>query len=83
MTVNVYAIKDVKIGFESPFIRVNDDVAIREFHSAAKFANNPNRFQECPADYELWRLGSYNQETGVITSDVQYVINLQGVIKYE
>lgn len=82
MITNVYAIKDVKLGYEAPFIRQNDSIAIREFHSAAKFAQSPNRFQECPQDYELWKLGTFNQETGVITSDVQYVTNLQGVVKY-
>lgn len=77
--MKVYAIKDLKIGFEPPFTRQNDDVAIREFESAAKFAQGANRFRECPTDYELWSLGEYDMNTGVITSKPEYLSNLLGV----
>lgn len=81
MKTNVYAIKDTKIGFESPFLRVNDDAAKRDFFSAAKFAPEPNRFQQTPADYELYRLGSFDTATGIFESNVEYLCNLIGIVK--
>lgn len=79
MIVNVYAIKDTKVGYESPFLRVNDDAAKRDFISAAKFGPEPNRFAQAPGDYELYKLGTYNQANGELESNVEFICNLAGV----
>lgn len=81
MKINLYAVKDLKVGFEPPFARQNDDVAIREFESAAKFTQGANRFRECPSDYELWKIGEYNMENGCIISKPEYLSNLLGVVE--
>lgn len=79
MIINVYSIKDTKVGFESPFIRSNDDVALRDFKSAALYGPEPNRFKQNPADYELYKLGTFNQATGELSSKVEFISNLAGV----
>lgn len=79
MNYGIYAIKDVKVGFMQPFIQVNDAVAVREFrnivntHSSMVSANH--------TDMELYKLGTYNQDTGSIESNVSFLI--KGVDVYE
>lgn len=63
--LKIYAIKDVKIGFMNPFYLENDEVAIRTFKKAANdmATNSVNDF---PEDKELWCLGSFDTDTGII-----------------
>lgn len=74
--MKIYAIKDLKLGFEPPFCRANNELAIRDFQSAFKFGPEPNRFKQFPADYELWCLGEFDQNNGIITSKIEFVSNL-------
>lgn len=82
MIINLYSIKDLKVGFEPPFCAQNDEIAIRQFHGAAKYGPlEQNRFKQNPSDYELFKIGQINLENGCIESDVQYVTNLLGVVE--
>lgn len=80
MKVNVYAIKDVKLGFEAPFTRVNDQLAIRDFLNVAS-APEQNKLSMNPEDFELWKLGTMETDSGIITSDVQFLKSLIGGLK--
>lgn len=71
--MKLYAIKDVKVGFWKPFVEPNGDVAIREFTTLVNSSGNDFVSQNY-ADLELWCLGSYDDKTGDIVSDVQYCI---------
>ena len=80
MLTNVYSIKDLKVGYEPPFLAQNDEIAVRQFHSAAKYGPvEQNRFKQNPMDYELYKIGTFDSATGVVSADVQYVTNLAGV----
>lgn len=80
MITNVYSIKDLKVGYEPPFLAQNDEIAIRQFHSAAKYGPvEQNRFKQNPMDYELYKIGYFSSETGKISSEVKYITNLAGV----
>lgn len=73
MQTFLYAVFDNKaLVFSQPFSAVNDAVAIRIFCGAATgdtaIANNPQ-------DFVLYRLGSFQDVTGVITPEAQ-LINL-------
>lgn len=82
MIKNIYSIKDVKLGFEPPFCRENDELAKRDFFSAAKYGSvENNRFKQSPADFELYKIGTFNMENGSIETDVQYIANLVGVLE--
>lgn len=61
----IYAIKDCLIGFWSPYVLDNDSVAIRDF--AAMVNSEDPRIRSCRNDLELYRLGEFNEKTGVIT----------------
>lgn len=72
MNLKVYAIKDTKVGFMQPFCQVNDSVAVREFGNLINTGSSV--VSQNYEDMELYSLGSYSQETGVIESDVQYLV---------
>lgn len=68
----IYAIKDVKVGFMSPVIRDNDELMKRDFFNVFR-DKTPNQFNMNPEDFELYRLGEYDQKTGAIVSNVEFL----------
>lgn len=69
MKYGVYAIKDSLSGvFGAPFIDVNDDCAKRTF--AVKMQDSAIR-----QDLQLFKLGEFAMESGVITSFVEFLAN--------
>ena len=67
MINKIYAIKDTKIGFTAPFVMQNDAVAVRMFQGMAQ-ANTPNQVNTYADDKELWTMGEFDDQTGIITS---------------
>lgn len=58
----VYAIRDALNGFGSPFIDSNDASAKRNFAYAVN--NNGDTMSFSPKDYDLYRLGEFDHESG-------------------
>ena len=78
--MRLYAIKDVKVGYWKPFVQHNDSTAHREFANMVNSKTDSfvtDNFQ----DLELWSLGSYDENTGVIESDVNFIVNGSSVHK--
>lgn len=67
MISKIYSIKDTKIGFTAPFILQNDAVAVRAFAGMAK-ALQPNQVNTYPEDKELWSMGEFDDNTGMINA---------------
>lgn len=61
----VFALKDVKVEFMSPFVKQNQAQAIRDFAQAVR-DKEPNILNKTPEDIELWSLGEYDSVTGLI-----------------
>lgn len=79
MINGVFAIKDKKSCFWKPFCQPNDLVARREFDN---MVNSSNEFmQQNYADMDLYKLGTYDDETGVIESKVEFVCSGSDVKK--
>lgn len=73
--LKIYAIKDTKVGeFMNPFYQRSKGEAVRSV-SAAINAKEENHFTKFYNDYELWELGEFNLQTGVITSNIEHIIN--------
>lgn len=70
----IYALKDEKIGFMAPQVQRSDAIAIRAFENILRDPS-PNIVALNPGDFSLYRLGEYDEETGCITSKVEYVTN--------
>lgn len=59
MIYSMYAIQDTMIGFNAPFIMVNEDVAKREYNNFLK--KNPNA-----PDMRLFKIATFDDATGTI-----------------
>lgn len=71
--INVYAVKDdVSSSFNQPFLMVNDQIAIRGFKTLAQ--DESTDIGKYPTDFSLYRLGQYDEKTGVILSDVEFLV---------
>lgn len=73
--LKLYAIKDTCVGkYMNPFPMHNDMEAVRAFKQAIN-SNQKTLIVENYKDMQLVCLGDYNEETGVITSDVRMLAN--------
>lgn len=66
MTYGIYAIKDAKTSFMPANVDYNDASAIRNFEHAVRQPDSLLRSHS--ADYALWKLGTYDNETGSIVA---------------
>nr|DAG80633.1 MAG TPA: DNA binding protein [Microviridae sp.] len=64
MIYGVYAIKDAKTTFMPANVDYNDASAIRNFEHAVRQPDS--LLQSHPADYSLWKLGTFDNESGSI-----------------
>lgn len=71
MELKLYAIKDTKVAFKNPWTHHNDVTAVREIKAGIK-----DQPIEIIQDWELWRVGSYDDKTGIIVPDLHHVANL-------
>lgn len=71
----ICAVKDVKTGLFENLITVrHENEAKREFIAVCKMPET--KFGKYPADYELWRLGQYDDSTGsIIPSTPEHLAN--------
>ena len=81
MIYGVYAIKDAKTSFMPCNVDYNDASAIRNFEHAVMAPDSLMRSH--PADYTLYRLGSYHTDTGIIVSeaDPQQIADAASVVR--
>lgn len=59
--------------FSLPFNEVNDSAAIRSFKLA--ISHDGTLLHDCPQDYDLYRVGSFDDENGEFTNDVSRLYN--------
>lgn len=67
MKTNVYAIRDLKGGiFCEPFVQNTHGVAERAFSELLR--NPQSLLHKYPEDYQLFQIGEYDDNSGLITS---------------
>ena len=73
-TINMYSIKDNTAGtFGAPFVAPNDGIAKRMLQTTMQQPNNQiNAFAE---DFELWKVGKFDEEGATITQDINKIAN--------
>lgn len=79
MIFGLYSIKDLKTGYLPVNTDHNDESAIRNFEHACK--NTDSLFFTHPADYQLFKLGTLNSETGEIIYDPKFLCDAPQIIK--
>lgn len=78
MIMNFYAVKDLMTErYMNPSLMEKDEVAIRQFKSNI---NNIPLWKDNPQDFDLWKLGNYNDETGEINYKPEKIINGRSAI---
>lgn len=75
MKVNVYSVFDEKAGaYLQPFFMVNDAMAIRAVKNAV--SDPDHNFSLNAADYTLFRVGTWDDDGGILTSEKTGLANL-------
>ncbi|WGL31333.1 nonstructural protein [Dipodfec virus UOA04_Rod_939] len=64
MIYGVYAMRDVKVGFLTPSVDVNDQTAVRNFVHAV--VNSESVLYSHAKDFALYRIGSYDSDMGTL-----------------
>jgi len=68
MKTNIYAVQDAKARtYGSPFLLLTDGLATRSFIQAC--LSDQTEFSKHPLDYTLFRIGVYDDETSLVTSE--------------
>lgn len=62
MTFGVYAVRDLKVGFQSVTVQPNDAVAVRGFESTV--INSDSVLFTHAEDFSLFKLGEFDQDSG-------------------
>lgn len=76
MIYGVYSVRDLKAAaFAPPFFLGRDEVALRTFSDALKDPSHPMAAH--PEDYHLYRLGEFDDSTGVLvpSPEPKFLIN--------
>lgn len=79
MKFGLYSIKDLKTGYLPISTDHNDNSAIRNFEHACK--NTDSLFFTHPSDYQLWKLGTFDSDTGVIEYAAKFLCDAPQVRK--
>ena len=82
MKIGIYSVRDALVGFSTPFYARNDGEAHRLFANSAN-AGTPNIVNTNPEDKELFKLGSFDEETGELEKDLRFIVSAKAVIKEE
>lgn len=79
MKYGIFALKDKKVGFMNPFVQLNDEVAERTVKVGAM--SDDAMTHNCPEDFELWKLGTYNSETGEIYAEPEFIKTVYEIVR--
>lgn len=78
----VVSVKDSAVGvFSRPFFVPTVGLAVRSFTDEVNRAAEDNQVYRHPDDYVLFRLGSFDEETGIFENDVQSILCQGSLVK--
>lgn len=76
MKLNLYVIRDQRTTYMTPSVDYNDASAVRNFEHAV--LNKDSLFNSHAEDYSLYRIGTFDNETGRISAEEMPVLILDG-----
>lgn len=71
MKLSIYAIRDIKNEFCTPFTTANDAMAKRMFVTEQK--DKDSMLAQFPADFELWKLADMDTKTGQVFPNLENI----------
>lgn len=75
--VKIFAVRDQYTGYGQPFSCQSDAVAMRDFRIAVN-ASKDSLMHSSPGDFDLFRLGEFDPETGIIIPENAPVLVVSG-----
>lgn len=81
MRYPVYSYRDLKVAFGQPIVEMNDQTAIRGFAYAIN--QNEGLMNFSPKDYDLYRIGEFDAEKGILIPEKVPVLVMSGVSAVE
>lgn len=70
----IYSLKDIKLGkLGIPFVAPNDDIAKRML--AETMQAGDTTIAKYPEDFQLFKLGEYDEITGELVNDFKFIAN--------
>lgn len=83
MEVKIYTVYDMKTeSYHRPQVFRNDADAIRTMSLIVNDSNNESLLALSPTDFVLYRIGSFDDETGFIVSgEHELAVQLQSLVK--
>ena len=76
MKVPLYSYRDTLVGFGTPIVDINDQTAIRGFSMQMNNPSSMNNFS--PKDFDLYRIGVYETDTGLIEPETVPILICNG-----
>ena len=81
MKYPMYSYRDVKVGFGSPICDMSDQSAVRGFAYAIN--NKDGMMNFSPKDFDLYKVGMFDTEKGVIVPEKVPVLVVSGMSVFE
>lgn len=81
MKYPIYSYRDLKVAFGQPIVEMNDQTAIRGFAYAIN--QNQGLMNFSPKDYDLYRIGEFDAEKGILIPEKVPVLVMSGVSAVE
>lgn len=80
MKYPIYSYRDTKAGFGNPVCDMSDQTAIRGFSFAIN--NRDGLMNYAPKDFDLYKIGTFDTEKGVITPEQIPILVVSGSSVY-
>lgn len=78
MKMLLVSVRDNKTGFFSPTTEQNEQSAIRNFYNMLRNASNDSLLHYSPADFDLYTVGTFDIENGLLIPDSVPTMIAQG-----
>lgn len=81
--IHVFSIRDIKANvFTKPFFAPNDGVAERLFKNEVNRQAFDNQLYTNPEDFHLFNIGTFDEDTGLMTSQLPQFIRSGDQVQY-
>lgn len=79
MKIELYSVRDTLLCYSQPFPAENEQVALRMFIASVR-SPQPNACNTFPENKELWKIGSFDDKTGKLYTDLRHIANAQSYV---
>lgn len=77
--MKMYSMKDLKMGEFSPVLMGMNDAHVSRI-IAESFQGQNHTVSKFPGDYDLYEVGDFSLESGVVTSELRFVTNVSVIL---